>query len=43
MTQTMTASFKELKPGSFIYELTHALDVSVCRDMIERFEAGPIR
>jgi len=39
MTQTMTASFKELKPGSFIYELTHALDVSVCRDMIERFEA----
>lgn len=30
----------ELRPLSFIYEAEHALPESVCRDMLQRFEAA---
>lgn len=30
---------KEVKPGSFIYEIRHALAPEVCEEMIRRFEA----
>lgn len=32
--------FKEVKPGSFIYEVRQALTEDQCRSMIERFEAN---
>lgn len=35
----MSGEFKELKSGSFIYELADALDQGFCREIIERFEA----
>ena len=43
MTSTGTLNYTphELKPGSFVYEITHALPRSVCDDMIHRFEANP--
>lgn len=31
---------KEVKPASFIFEAGNALSQSVCRDMVERFEAA---
>ena len=33
--------FRELKPGSFVYALDHALDTETCRKMIDQFEAKP--
>ncbi|MCY4051742.1 MAG: 2OG-Fe(II) oxygenase [Gammaproteobacteria bacterium] len=33
--------FRELKPGSFIYQYRQALDPLVCQEMIDRFEANP--
>ena len=30
---------KELKPQSFIYEVSHALKADICDEMIQRFEA----
>jgi len=32
---------RELKPGSFIYEIHNALPRAACEDMIRRFEANP--
>lgn len=32
---------KEVKPYSFIYEISDALPMEVCREMIRRFEANP--
>lgn len=31
---------REVKPGSFIYEIRHALASDVCKDMVRRFEAN---
>ena len=31
-------SIKEIKPGSFIFEMQSALALDICREMIERFE-----
>ncbi|MHB1950837.1 MAG: 2OG-Fe(II) oxygenase [Acidiferrobacteraceae bacterium] len=32
---------KEAKPGSFVYEIEHALDGHICREMIRRYEQHP--
>ncbi|MCY4148038.1 MAG: 2OG-Fe(II) oxygenase [Gammaproteobacteria bacterium] len=36
-----SGTFREVKPGSFIYEYKQALDSWICREMIRRFEANP--
>ncbi|TNF84897.1 MAG: 2OG-Fe(II) oxygenase [Gammaproteobacteria bacterium] len=36
-----TYALKEVKPNSFIYEVSNALPGDVCREMIRRFEAHP--
>ena len=37
----MSGEFRELKPGSFIYCLSDALDSDFCADIVNRFEASP--
>ncbi|MHB1515985.1 MAG: 2OG-Fe(II) oxygenase family protein [Acidiferrobacteraceae bacterium] len=32
---------QEVRPGSFIYEIEHALNADVCHEMIRRYEASP--
>lgn len=32
---------REVKPGSFIYEIEQALDTGLCREMIRRYEQHP--
>lgn len=34
----MTKSIREVKPGSFIFEVQAALALDICREMIDRFE-----
>ncbi|HHI75616.1 MAG TPA: 2OG-Fe(II) oxygenase [Gammaproteobacteria bacterium] len=38
---TPPASFREVKPGSFIYERPNTLPADWCEEMIRRFEAHP--
>ena len=37
----MSGEFRELKPGSFIYRLSDALDSDLCVDIVNRFETSP--
>jgi len=37
----MKASFREVKPDSFIYALDNALDDATCADITKRFERNP--
>jgi hypothetical protein len=39
--EIMSGEFRELKPGSFIYCLSDALDSDFCADIVNRFEASP--
>jgi hypothetical protein len=34
-------NIREVKPGSFIFELSKALPLDICNEMIRRFEASP--
>ncbi len=36
-----SGTFREIRPGSFIYEYRQALDPLTCQEMIRRFEANP--
>ena len=40
-TNDTAYTLRELKPGSFIYEIDNALPADVCDDMVARFEANP--
>ena len=40
MNPTQKLQLGEVKPQSFIYEACDALDTSVCRDIVQRFEAA---
>ena len=41
MIQKTSHNFRELKPGSFLYAMDHALPAAACEEMIRRFEDNP--